>query len=114
MPYNNSRSSVNMGHFVYPYLCPLVCLFVCLSVIGYVLISPKFQYILLMAMAYSSSEVCYDIPVLFLTSCFHIIKTTNTIDGGNGAKFAVPTASCCILHTKFNNFNVTDNENNLL
>ena len=74
-------------------VCMSVCLFVCLSVCWlvcplaylkkpHVQISPNFQYILPVAVARSSfddSAIHYVLPVLWMTSCFHMIALMGRI-----------------------------------
>jgi len=67
-------------------VCLSVCLFVCLSdrifQKPHVQISPKFLYVLCVAVVWffsSRNAIRYVLPVLWMTSCFHIIEQMGRI-----------------------------------
>jgi len=91
------------------YVCLLVCLSACVSQKPHVQISPIFLYMLPVAVARSSSDgsaMGYVLPVLWMTSRFHIMEGTDPNQrqrvlfllvrqvAAPGRSLPSPTASC--------------------
>ena len=95
-------------------ICVSACLSGHISQKQHVQISPNFLYMLHVLVAQSSSDGnvrCYTCPVLWTTSCFHIMNRIGQIEPKSrrfvqfaseqerhrGRNLPSPTASCCVL-----------------